>query len=166
MKIENVKIVGIDPGKSGGIAYVNANDVIVAEPFGKTEGDILNQLRAVIAPKTKVYLEQVGGYAGRSLPGSAMFNFGRNYGFLIGVLMEREARVSLVTPQRWQKTLGAGTRGERTRDKWKLHLKGLAQLSFPGLSNISLSTSDALLILKYAMIQESISHHAVVQLPA
>jgi hypothetical protein len=80
--------------------------------------------------------------------------------------MEREARVSLVTPQRWQKTLGAGTRGERTRDKWKLHLKGLAQLSFPGLSTISLSTSDALLILKYAMIQESISHHAVVQLPA
>ena len=80
MRIENAKIVGIDPGKSGGIAYVNASDVIVAEPFGKTEGDILSQLRAVIAPKTKVYLEQVGGYAGRSLPGSAMFNFGRNEG--------------------------------------------------------------------------------------
>ena len=161
MLIENVKLVGIDPGKSGGIAYIKSNEIINAEPFGKTEGDILSQLQRIVAPKTKVYIEQVGGYAGRSLPGSAMFNFGRNFGFLLGVLMERNARVSLVTPQRWQKTLGAGTRGERTRDKWKLHLKSLAQLSFPELSNISLSTSDALLILKYAMIQESYSNASV-----
>jgi len=165
MLIENVKLVGIDPGKSGGIAYVKLNETISAEPFGKTEGDILGQLQRIIAPKTKVYIEQVGGFAGRGLPGSAMFNFGRNFGFLLGVLMERNARVFLVTPQRWQKTLGAGTRGERTRDKWKLHLKSLAQLSFPELPNISLSTSDALLILKYAMIQES-QFNASVRLPS
>lgn len=97
-----------------------------------------------------VYMEEVGGYVGKAQPGSAMFVFGRNTGFLIGAIMALGFRLEMVRPQTWQKNLGIGTsRTCASKSEWKNKLKALAQRKFPA-ANVTLATSDALLILDYA----------------
>lgn len=144
------RILAIDPGASGGIAWVMADDNLTAAPMPKTEGDAVDLLNAAIAQGCNVaYVEEVGGYCGAAMPGSAMFNFGRNFGFILGVLAARGIRVELVKPQKWQKHFGLGTVKESGgKTPWKNKLKQKAQQLFPHL-DITLKTADALLILEY-----------------
>jgi len=117
-----------------------------------TEGDIVEALGVIIARNPQglvAYVEEVGGYCGAAMPGSAMFNFGRNFGFILGVLAARGIRVELVKPQKWQKHFGLGTVKESGgKTPWKNKLKAKAQQLFPHL-DITLKTADALLILEY-----------------
>lgn len=142
------ELIAIDPGKSGGIAWRMAYGTR-AIPMPATEPDIAQKLKEIYyhLDKPTVLIEEVGGYIGRPQPGSAMFTFGRNFGFLLGVLTSLGARIVLVRPQKWQGFLGLG-KSEGNRTKWKNKLKQKAQNLYPGLA-ITLSTSDALLILEY-----------------
>lgn len=116
----------------------------------ETEGDILGFLKRFNPIEHTVWLEEVGGYVGKAQPGSAMFTFGRNTGFLIGVLMALGFRLEMVRPQTWQKRLGIGTsRTCASKTEWKNKLKAVAQRKFPS-ATVTLATSDALLILDYA----------------
>lgn len=140
-------ILAIDPGASGGMAASGQN--IVAWPMPSTEGDICDAIKTV-APDV-CYLEKVGGFvAGNAAPGSAMFNFGRNFGFILGVLSALGTRTVLVTPQAWQKALGLGHRDKDTdKAAWKNKLKAEAWRLYPALKP-TLKTADALLILEFA----------------
>ena len=143
------KYVAIDPGASGGVAWRDA-EKITAVKMPETEGDILALLRGFKQNETIVFLEEVGGYIGKAQPGSAMFVFGRNTGFLIGAIMALGFRLEMVRPQTWQKNLGVGTsRTCASKAEWKNKLKALAQRKFPE-AHVTLATSDALLILDYA----------------
>jgi hypothetical protein len=150
----NRTIIAIDPGKSGGIAYKIDNAQQVASlSMPETEGDILETICHVhegsTDPRAAVaYIEQVGGFIkGRPAPGSAMFNFGRNFGYLIGVLQALRFRIELVRPQDWQKDFALGvSNGDKTA--WKNKLKQRAQQLFPE-QKVTLHTADALLILEY-----------------
>jgi hypothetical protein len=96
-------------------------------------------------------MEEVSGFAGGpGQPGSRMFNFGRGFGFILGALQMAGWSVELVRPQKWQKALGLGTRGESSKKDWKNKLKAVAQRQFPGVE-VTLSTADALLIMQYAV---------------
>ena len=148
------RILAIDPGASGGIAHF-ANGRIVVEPMPGTDGDIRDVLINWLSQSDVVYIEKVGGYiGGKGAPGSAMFNFGRNVGFLHGLIASMNLRCIEVTPQRWQKTIAAGT-SATYGTRWKAHLKGLAQQRQPGIF-ITLKTADAVLLLEHAMIAEGI----------
>ena len=144
------RILAIDPGASGGIAWIMADENPTTSPMPKTEGDIVDVLNAAIAQGCQIaYVEEVGGYCGAAMPGSAMFNFGRNFGFILGVLAARGIRVELVKPQKWQKHFGLGTVKESGgKTPWKNKLKAKAQQLFPHL-DVTLKTADALLILEY-----------------
>jgi hypothetical protein len=83
-----------------------------------------------------------------------MFNFGYNVGFLHGLIAASKTRCIEVPPQRWQKTLGAGTKATHGA-KWKAHLKQIAQQRQPR-QLITLKTADAVLILEHAMISEGL----------
>lgn len=148
------RILAIDPGASGGIAHF-ANGRVVVEPMPSTDGDIRDVLINWLSQSDVVYIEKVGGYiGGKGAPGSAMFNFGRNVGFLHGLIASMNLRCIEVTPQRWQKTLGAGT-SKTHGTRWKAHLKGLAQQRQPGIF-ITLKTADAVLLLEHAMLSEGL----------
>ena len=148
------RILAIDPGMSGGLAHYDNNRVTL-EPMPTTDGDIREVMINYLSQSDVVYIEKVGGYiGGKGAPGSAMFNFGRNVGFLHGLIASMLTRVVEVTPQRWQKTLGAGT-SKTHGTRWKGHLKGLAQQRHPSL-HITLKTADAVLILEHAMISEGL----------
>ena len=120
-----------------------------AVPMPATEPDIAQKLKEIYyhLDKPTVIIEEVGGYIGRPQPGSAMFTFGRNFGFLLGVLTCLSARIVLVRPQKWQSFLSLGT-SDGNKTKWKNKLKAKAQNLYPDL-DVTLAISDALLLLEY-----------------
>lgn len=148
------RILAIDPGASGGIAHFSDGRVIV-EPMPATDGDVREVMINYLSQSDVVYIEKVGGYiGGKGAPGSAMFNFGRNVGFLHGLIASMLVRCVEVPPQRWQKTIQAGTKATHGA-RWKAHLKGIAQQRQPRLV-ITLKTADAVLLLEHAMIAEGL----------
>lgn len=150
------KIIAIDPGISGGIAVCTTEDLRVTElsNMPETPQDIVEFLKRHTGGKSICYLEKVFGKTGQSA--SAAFTFGRNYGNIETALLALEIPTEIVTPQKWQKFLQLGARGERSEAEWKRHLKVRAQQLFPYIKKVTLKTADALLILRYAMLQENI----------
>lgn len=156
MRDDMKTILAIDPGLSGGLAV---------RQFGKTDchampetlGDVFELIAsfqaaaAVEGHAVVCVLEEVGGFAGKAQPGSAMFKFGEHYGFVQGVVRSLGIRLELVRPQVWQKAFGLGTASRcASKTVWKNKLKAEAQRRYPQLK-VTLKTADALLILHYAL---------------
>jgi len=140
----------VDPGKSGGIAVRYPGDKVLAFKMPPTEGDLRDLFVRLYNPDnpTVANVEKVGGYiGGPGAPGSAMFNFGRNHGFTLGLLSALYIRTELITPQQWQKRLSLGTSKGMKPTEWKNKLKAEAQRRFPDMK-VTLYTADALLILE------------------
>lgn len=150
--------VAIDPGASGGIAARVTGAAAVATKMPATEEDVYEHLRVATPaalwhqPRT-AFIEEVGGYVGKQQPGSAMFKFGRNFGFLLGCLTALRFRIILIKPQKWQKILSLGTSKGMTKTQWKNKLKAEAQRRYPALK-VTLATADALLILDAGLDME------------
>lgn len=155
------KIIAIDPGKVGGIVVysVTRKKVVSVVIMPETPMDLYNYLKKWLC-NSRCYLEKVGGLPG--MGGSAMFNFGKGFGHLEMALLTLKIPTTEVTPQKWQKALQLGTKGNRSTNEWKLKLKGRAQQLFPTVEKEFtiktqgdwLSVSDALLIAEYARINE------------
>jgi crossover junction endodeoxyribonuclease RuvC len=149
-------LIAIDPGLSGGVA-VSRFGKVECFAMPETEGDVLEALKDIKAAavvegdEVVCVLEEVSGFAGRAQPGSAMFRFGENFGFIKGVVQALEIRLVLVRPQVWQRGFGLGTASAcASRTTWKNKLKAEAQRRFPHLK-VTLKTADALLILERAL---------------
>ena len=147
-------VIAIDPGVSGGVA-VCAFGKTICHTMPATQGDVLELIRDLKrAADTEgieciCVLEEVGGFAGKAQPGSAMFKFGEGYGFLKGVIQALGIKLELVRPQIWQKSFGLGTASRcASKTEWKNKLKAEAQRRFPQL-RVTLATADALLIADY-----------------
>lgn len=154
---EKMLTLGIDPGASGGLAWQHG-DKVGAVRMPQCDSEVLDQLVYISDlsfPDTPAcYLEKVSGFIGKPQPGSAMFKFGRNFGFLAGVLMTLKFKIVLVTPQKWQKNLGIGAKGERSQAEWKRVLRDEATRLFPE-QKVTLAVADALLILKFGLEKEN-----------
>jgi len=153
-------IIGIDPGQSGGLAKVYETEV-VAFPMAQTEHDINTNLGSLwghgdLVSRTvftgKVYIERVHSMPGQGVASS--FKFGRNYGFLRGLLIANKIPFEEVTPRTWQKGLGIKAKDKsESKTQFKNRLKGKAQQLFPHLK-ITLATADAILIAEYGRRRE------------
>ena len=156
-----INIIAIDPGANGGNARLR-NGEFKLWPMPSTELDLVELLGSLIGNVTEepciVYLEQVGGFTGGPSPGSAMFKFGWWASGPAWIALCYQARLVMITPQKWQKEMGCGTRetkGSAGTTKWKNKLKAMAQRLHPELG-ITLKTADALLILEAALKLEKI----------
>jgi len=148
------RILAIDPGLSGGLAHYGPSGVTL-DAMPATDADVRDLVLDRLGVSDVVYIEKVGGYVGgKGAPGSSMFQFGRNVGFLHGLIAASRTRVIEVPPQRWQKTIGVGSKATHGA-KWKSHLKGIAQQRQPR-QVITLKTADAVLILEHAMLAEGL----------
>lgn len=145
-----MKTLAIDPGASGGLAWAASDGIIHCAPMPKTEGDILDTLRSIRACGVeRVLIEDQVGCVGPNMrvAATAMFTFGRNFGFLLGAVQSLGFSVTLIRPQAWQKRLSLGTKksaGGKT--SWKNKLKADAQRRYPQC-DVTLKTADALLLL-------------------
>jgi hypothetical protein len=138
-------IIGIDPGQSGGFARLSESAFGYKMP--DTEADTATLLASLFTTSTTMaYIERVHAMPLQGVV--SMFSFGRNYGFLRGLLIAIGIPFEEVTPQVWQKVFSLrGPENEGTVAKKNRH-KAKAQQLFPELK-ITHATADALLIAEY-----------------
>ena len=146
--------IGVDPGKSGGIAIITGTTVATFK-LDQTETDIANWLNDATFSRTggncRAVLEQVhacpaksdryGKMRGQGV--SSAFAFGQSYGFVRGLLIALKIPYFDVSPQRWQKALRCLTKGDKRISKAK------AQQLFPQVT-VTHANADALLLAEYA----------------
>lgn len=105
-------LLGIDPGKSGGLALIDEQGAYVAGirmpilKHGKRDLvntlDILKFLAENEGEHTKqIIIEQVNAMPGQGV--TSMFNFGRHTGAVEGWALTWKLPVHWVTPQKWKK---------------------------------------------------------------
>jgi crossover junction endodeoxyribonuclease RuvC len=103
-------IIGIDPGFSGGIAWlsdhghlIEVRDLPVTKGEGLMPSVLASWLREDDRRPAHAFIERVAARPGAGVAG--MFNFGRGYGQLEGVLAALGVPVTLVTPAKWKGSL-------------------------------------------------------------
>ena len=134
-----MKVLGIDPGKSGGVAVVG-DGFAEAAKLADTERDTWDQIRMAAGSCEFAYIEKVHAFPGQGV--SSTFRFGQSYGFLRACLIAAVIPFESVTPQKWQRSLSCLTKGDKNVSKAK------AQELWPDLK-ITHATADALLIAEY-----------------
>lgn len=136
-------IVAIDPGVSGGIAWLNG-----CTSMPGTEHDLLGLLKD-LAPEV-VVMEDVPKFIGPKIPGARIAPLFENIGLCKGVCVALGTKLVMVKPNDWQSHFRLGTRkATGTHVQWKTKLKAEAQRRFPQV-RVTLDTADALLIWEYA----------------
>lgn len=153
LKLLKFPIICIDPGKQGCI--------VSAHP---TSGVLKIRIMPDTPQEIQDYISNLKGYHAiiekvQGLPkmgGSSMFNFGRNYQSILSSLYFAKIPTEEITPQKWMKEIGAGTKKSTSSDSdtvWKNRLKQKAQFLFPEIDpkEITLAISDSLLILQYGI---------------
>jgi len=115
-----MKIVGIDPGNTGGMAVCENGEVIGVVPMPShkitpvkktyTVVDFSLVAKFLIANKPdKVYIELVGARPGQG--GVSMFNFGYSTGGLHGICAALGIPVKTVRPQEWKRLIFGTSKG-------------------------------------------------------
>ncbi len=139
------RIMGIDPGKSGGCAILEVSgSVIEVFKFGDlTPQDLAHKMRPYQQVKM-AYIEKVHSMPGQGV--RSVFTFGQNYGMLLGVLAAFRFATTHVAPQVWQKYLQCMSKGNKNVTKQR------AQELFPA-EKITHAVADALLIAEYGRRQ-------------
>ena len=153
-----MKIIGIDPGLSGGIAVLKDNKVlnifdmpVMSE--GKKNKRQLNSAQLVSLLKdnlepnkeTVVVVEQVNAMPGQGV--TSMFNFGQTFGAIKGICAALELPIYFVRPSKWKKhfeLINSSKDSSRTK----------AIEMYPALSNQlakkkDVNKSDAILIARF-----------------
>lgn len=137
--------IGIDPGRTGGIASIlEGHAAMVRMP--QTRNAIMSTLKALCSSETFVTIEiqHVIGIEGRK----TAFTIGYQYGFLLGVLETLGARFQEVKAVDWQKEMFRGLPHPTCRKERKaLSMQVAEQLFRQG--KITDGEADALLIAEY-----------------
>lgn len=148
-----VTVVGIDPGKSGGLAFYAFQGGFSLVAMPDTETDLVDALRGHGKPAT-AYLEKLPlGHPNANV--SSMAKLHRNAGVVVGALTALGWKIVEVRPQEWQNHFSLGSRATHGA-RWKAHIKAEAQRRHPDVSGITLKTADALMILAYGLEQERV----------
>lgn len=147
--------IGIDPGLSGGIAFVADRADWTPQTFKMpaTERDLLDVFERVAPRGASVVdchavIERVNpGVFGALKSGGRMgvvsaFTFGKGYGALLMALTAARIPFDQVTPLKWQQALQCQTHGDKNISKRR------AQQLFPSLK-ITHATADALLLAEF-----------------
>lgn len=128
MASKQIAWIGIDPGKSGGIALVTNEGLATAKEYPGT----ITEAASIVAEFKKCWglrgavIERVHAMPKQGV--SSTFKFGMNYGAWQGILAAFNIPYQTVTPRQWQKDAldaGSGETKERSLD--------MARRLFPGV---------------------------------
>jgi len=150
-----MNFIGIDTGKSGGIALIHVASgfctpgtegtvtITTMSLKDATERDVwlfVKEARRGCSTKDFGVIEKV--HSSPQMGVVSSFTFGKSYGFLRGVLTGSGMAFDEVSPQKWQKYMGCLTKGDKNISKAK------AQQLFPNVK-ITHANADALLLAEY-----------------
>ena len=146
-----VIVIGIDPGKNGGIAvigdygtYVNKMPDTLQDLWDMIEEISIGDGHDSEPSLCRAYIEQI--HSSPQMGVVSAFTFGNGFGHLEMALTAAGIPFERVRPQVWQKALGCMTKGDKNITKAK------AQEMFPSLK-VTHATADALLIAEYGKRQ-------------
>ncbi|HDY86564.1 MAG TPA: hypothetical protein ENH82_00430 [bacterium] len=147
----NEFIIGIDPGKSGGMAVLTKDGVL--EKVDKFKDLTLTDLYELFRHIDYVYnafafIENVHAMPKQGV--TSVFTFGKQYGGLLMALTCFRIPYEKITPVKWQRALGCLSKGDKNVTKAK------AQELFPSLK-VTHAIADALLIAEYGRRSRTIS---------
>lgn len=135
--------IGIDPGKSGGIAVIeetSSGTLVTSQKLDATEADVSGYLDVFALRARFCLIEKVG--ATPQMGVCSAFTFGKSFGFLIGILTAHKIPYEFVTPQKWQKAMGCLTGGDKNVSK------AAAQRLFPQV-RFTHANADAVLLAEH-----------------
>lgn len=136
--------MGIDPGsKSGGIAVIEETSsgvLVTSQKLDATEADVSAFLDVFAIRSQFCLIEKVA--ATPQMGVCSAFTFGKSFGFLIGLLTAHKIPFEFVTPQKWQKSLGCLSGGDKNVTK------AAAQRLFPSV-RFTHANADATLIAEH-----------------
>lgn len=135
--------IGIDPGKSGGIAVIEETSsgvLVTSQKLDGTEADVSSFLDSFAIRSRFCLIEKVSSSPQMGV--CSAFTFGKSFGFLIGLLTAHKIPFEFVTPQRWQKAMGCLTGGDKNVSK------SAAQRLFPSVK-FTHANADATLLAEH-----------------
>lgn len=115
-----MNVLGIDPGMTGGFAWLSENS-LVTDPMPVVEKQLhLPEIKVLIqaANPHYVYLEHVHAIFGSAA--GATFKFGRVFGIIEGMLAGLGIPYILVSPKTWQKEMHEGCTGKKAKERSRL----------------------------------------------
>ena len=146
--------IGIDPGKSGGVCFLNGDDIRVCK-CPATIHDMVNEIEiANDIGVCSAVVEKVHSMPGQGV--RSVWTFTENYAHWCAILATLKVRYVLVPPYTWMKFYGSMPKDKRKR---KNYLKQLAQQLYPNIK-VTLATADAILLAHY--LQQTDAVEAVI----
>lgn len=141
--------IGIDPGKSGGIAYIDtANDLSGTHPY--SDEGLIHLCRVANNSGQGVVccLEKVGAMPGQGVV--SMFNFGKSAGYIKGVLEAFRIPYQEITPQKWKREFGLNSDKAASAEVCNRLFPNISLLATPRCRKPHDGMAEALLMAEYA----------------
>ena len=141
--------IGIDPGKSGGIAYIDTE-----QGFSCTEPYSDMALIDLCADASKggnevvCCLEKVGAMPGQGVV--SMFSFGQSVGYIKGVLESFKIPYQEITPQKWKREFGLTSDKAKSAEICGRLFPDVSLLATPRCRKPHDGMAEALLMAEYA----------------
>lgn len=144
----HVKLVAIDPGASGGLAWQDSDGVVHAENLPEGMTAIVDRFRALIVtvPGIVAVMEKVGYWMPGDHPNSAA-KFARHCGQLESMLYSLGIPFTEIGPGVWMRKLGVLPKDKAER---KRAIKELMSRQYPHIK-VTLGTADALALLSVSI---------------
>lgn len=142
--------IGIDPGQKGGIAVIEAQEGgrKASKAFPYTD-DSLKGACAVCAKETALcVVEKVGAMPKQGV--ASTFNFGKSFGYILGVLEANNIPYELVTPKKWKKHFSLDDDKKKSIQTAKRLFPGVSLLPTERCRVESDGMAEALLLALYA----------------
>lgn len=143
--------IGIDPGKSGALAIIYTDEAnqpfrVKVVPFEETAyRDIL---ATCVDSRVVCCLEKVGAMPGQGVV--SMFNFGRNLGFIEGLLQANKVPYQLIPPQTWKKEFSLSSDKQASIDVCKRLFPDINLLATARSRKENDGMAEAVLMAEYA----------------
>ena len=139
--------IGIDPGKSGGIAFINnRTGEIGTNPFCSSA--LIELLEEARYYDCVCCLEKVGAMPGQGVV--SMFNFGQSVGYIKGMLEAFGIPYQEISPQRWKKEFGLSSDKAASVEVCRKLFPSINLLSTPKCKKPHDGMAEALLMAEYA----------------
>lgn len=143
--------IGIDPGKSGGIAVIDTkNGGCYAVPY--SDKDLLDicqdTSQSGAAEHIVCCLEKVGARPGQGVV--SMFSFGQSVGYIKGVLESFRIPYQEIVPQKWKKEFGLNSDKAASAETCRKLFPETNLLATPKCKKPHDGMAEALLMAEYA----------------
>lgn len=135
--------IGIDPGKSGGIAVIDGEE---KNTYPYSDEKLISI--AISTKNSVACVEKVGAMPGQGVV--SMFSFGKSAGFIEGVLQALGIPYQLIPPQKWKKEFSLNSEKGKSIEVCKKLFPGINLLATQRCRKEHDGMAEALLIAEYA----------------